>query len=176
VPIFSPFERAAVQPGYRHIMAQMELATDIVVKRSAPRQALFQGACELGVLVGGAERTTHLFGRSMTRHYQGKLQTVLDQREAGHAVLRWYHQTSFAKNYTRGDRRGDCILRAETGSNDTRHFGVGRRPETPLGLKLGVLASRRITRSSRRVRAGSSGQSTGSHPSRSAFPASARAL
>jgi hypothetical protein len=42
-------------------------------------------------------------------------------------VLRWYYQSSFAKNYTRGDQHGDRILRAETCSNDTRHFGVGRR-------------------------------------------------
>src|SRR5438270_5941147 len=103
VPIFSPVERAALQPGYRYSMAQMELATDIVFKRSAPLKAMFQRACELGVLVGGAERTTHLFGRHITRRYQGKLQTVLDQREAGHPVLRWYYETSFAKQYMRGD-------------------------------------------------------------------------
>jgi len=133
VPVFSPAERAALQPGYRYSMAQMELATDIVFKRCAPLKALFQRACELGVLVGGAERTTHLFGRRIDRRYQGKLQTVLDQREAGHPVLRWYYQTSFetsfAKQYTRGDQHGDRILRAETCSNDTRHFGVGRRLE-----------------------------------------------
>src|SRR5438128_5731582 len=110
-------------------MAQMELATDLVFKRSAPLKALFQRACELGVLVGGAERTTQLFGRRIDRRYQGKLQTVLDQRNAGHPVLRWYYHTSFAKNYTRGDQHGDRILRAETCSNDTRHFGVGRRLE-----------------------------------------------
>jgi hypothetical protein len=52
---------------------------------------------------------------------------VLDQRDAGHPVLRWYYQTSFAKQYTRGDQHGDRILRTETCSNDTRHFGVGRR-------------------------------------------------
>jgi hypothetical protein len=127
VPVFSPAERAALQPGYRYSMAQMELATDIVFKRTAPLKALFQRACELGVLVGGAERTTHLFGRRINRRYQGKLQTVLDQRDAGHPVLRWYYQTSFAKQYTRGDQQGDRILRAETCSNDTRHFGVGRR-------------------------------------------------
>src|SRR5437870_2479577 len=51
VPVFSPAERAAVQPGYRYSMAQMELATDIVFKRSAPLKAFFQRACELGVLV-----------------------------------------------------------------------------------------------------------------------------
>ncbi len=129
VPVFSPDERQALRPGYRYSMAQMELATDVVFKRSAPLRALFQRACELGVLVGGANRTTHLFGRRINRHYQGKLQTVLDQREAGHPVLRWYYQTSFAKQYVRGDQHSDRILRNETCSNDTRHFGVGRRLE-----------------------------------------------
>src|SRR6266568_26614 len=129
VPVFSPDEREALRPGYRYSMAQMELATDVVFKRSAPLRALFQRACELGVLVGGANRTTHLFGRRINRHYQGKLQTVLDQREAGHPVLRWYYQTSFAKQYVRGDQHSDRILRTETCSNDTRHFGIGRRLE-----------------------------------------------
>jgi hypothetical protein len=127
VPTFSPSEREALHLGYRYSMAQVELATDIIFKRTAPLKALFQRACELGVLVGGAERTTHLFGRRTNSRYQGKLQTVLDQRDAGHPVLRWYYQTSFAKQYTRGDQHGDRILRAETCSNDTRHFGVGRR-------------------------------------------------
>src|SRR5207245_9928044 len=129
VPTFTRVERAALQPGYRYSMAQMEWATDVVFKRSAPLSALFQRACELGVLVGGAERTTQLFGRRIDRRYQGKLQTVLDQRNAGHPVLRWYYHTSFAKNYTRGDQHGDRILRAETCSTDTRHFAVGRRLE-----------------------------------------------
>jgi hypothetical protein len=129
VPVFSPVEREALRPGYRYSMAQMELATDVVFKRSAPLRALFQRACELGVLVGGANRTTHLFGRRINRRYQGKLQTVLDQRDAGHPVLRWYYQTSFAKQYVRGDQHSDRILRNETCSNDTRHFGVGRRLE-----------------------------------------------
>src|SRR5204862_5022433 len=90
VPVFSPVEREALQPGYRYSMAQMELATDLVFKRSAPLTALFQRACELGVLVGGADRTTQPFGRRIDQH-------------------------------------GDRILRTETCSNDTRHFGVGRR-------------------------------------------------
>jgi DNA-binding transcriptional ArsR family regulator len=129
VPMFSPAERAALAPGYRYSMAQMELATDVRFKRSAPLKALFQRAGELGVLVGGAERTTHLFGRRINRRYRGKLQTVLDQRDAGHPVLRWYSQTSFAKQYTRGDDHADRILRTETCSNDTYHFGIGRRLE-----------------------------------------------
>ena len=81
VLVFSPAERAALAPGYRFSMAQMELASDIIFKRSAPLKALFQRARELGVLAGGADRTAHLFGRRIDRRYEGKLQTVLDQRE-----------------------------------------------------------------------------------------------
>jgi hypothetical protein len=128
-------------------MAQMELATDVVFKRSAPLTALFRRACELGVLVGGANRTTHLFGRRIDRRYQGKLQTVLDQREAGHPVLRWYYQTSFVKQYVRGDQHTDRILRTETCSNDTYHVGVGRRLENLplLHQKLAATNERCLT-------------------------------
>jgi hypothetical protein len=84
-----------------------------------------------------------LFGRRITRHYQGKLQTVLDLRAAGHPVLRWYYQSSFAKQYTRGDRHADRILRTETCSNDTRHFGIGRRVENLPLLRDKLLATNR---------------------------------
>src|SRR4029453_5567669 len=90
VPTLPPPRRSALQPGYRYSMAQMELATDVVFKRAAPLRVLFQCACELGVLVGGAERTTQLFGRRIDRRYQGKLQTVLDQRNAGPPALPRY--------------------------------------------------------------------------------------
>jgi len=126
-------------------MAQMELATDVLVKRSAPLPAMFRRTCELGVLVGGAQRTTHLFGRRIDHHYRGKLQTVVDQRETGHPVLRWYYQTSFTKQYTRGDRQSDRILRAETCSNDTRHFGVGRRLDNLPSLREKLVATNDLT-------------------------------
>jgi len=44
--------------------------------------------------------------------------------------MRWHYQTSFAKQYTRGDQHGDRILRTETRANDTRHFSVRRRLES----------------------------------------------
>jgi len=117
---------------------------EVAAACEAPLKALLQRACELGVLVGGAERTTHLFGRRINRHHRGKLQTVLDQRDAGHPVLRWYYQTSFAKQYVRGDQHSDRILRTETCSNDTRHFGIGRRLD-----KLSLLGERLATTNER---------------------------
>jgi hypothetical protein len=75
------------------------------------------------------------------------IQTVLDQRDAGHPVLRWYYQSSFVKQYVRGDQHVDRILRTETCSNDTYHFGVGRRPENlpRLHQKLAATNERCLT-------------------------------
>ncbi len=124
-PSFTAQERAALPLGYRYSIAQIELATDVIFKRAAPLRALFQRATELGVLLGGAHRTTHLFGRRITHRYRGKLQTVLDRRNAGQPILRSYYQSSFVKQYEKGDR----LLRTETCLNDTHHLGIGRHLE-----------------------------------------------
>ena len=81
---FSAAEQAVLPLGYRYSVAQIELATDVIfTQRSAPLKALFRRATELGILLGGADRTTHLFGRRITARYGGKLQTVLDRRNEG---------------------------------------------------------------------------------------------
>lgn len=124
-PAFSQAERAALPLSYRYSVAQIELATDVIFRRSAPLKALFQRATELGVWLGGADRTTHLFGRQITQRYQGKLQTVLDRRNEGQPILRSYYQSSFVKQYEKGSR----LLRTETCLNDTHHLGIGRSLE-----------------------------------------------
>jgi len=119
-PQFSPAERAAMDLRYRYSVAQVELATDVIFRRPSPLPALFRRAVELGVLAGGADRTTHLFGRQITRRYQGKLQTVLDCRNEGHPVLRSYYRTSFVKQY----EKAETLLRTETCINDPYHLHV----------------------------------------------------
>jgi len=124
-PRFSARERAALPLTYRYSIAQIELATDVVFRRSAPLKALFRRAVDIGLLLGGADRTTHLFGRRVTRRYQGTLQTVLDRRDEGHPVLRSYYHTSFVKQYEKADR----LLRTETCINDPYDLDIGRRLE-----------------------------------------------
>ena len=123
--VFTAGERAALPLRYRYSVAQIELATDVIFTRTAPLRALFRRATELGVLLGGADRTTHLFGRRITHRYQGKLQTVLDRRNEGQPILRSYYQSSFVKQYEKGDR----LLRTETCLNDTHDLGIGRHLE-----------------------------------------------
>src|SRR5437763_1351536 len=109
-PSFTPAERAAMDLRYRYSLAQIELATDVIFQEPPPLPALFRRAVELGLLLGGADRTAHLFGRQITRRYQGKLQTVLDRRNEGHPVLRAYYRTSFVKQYD----KAETLLRTET--------------------------------------------------------------
>lgn len=124
-PGFSERERAAINPSYRYSIAQIELATDVVFKRSAPLQQMFRRAVDIGLLLGGASQASHLFGRRINRRYSGRLQTVLDRRDEGHPVLRSYYQTSFVKQYEKAGR----LLRTETCINDTYHLDIGRRLE-----------------------------------------------
>jgi hypothetical protein len=136
-PRFSSAERAAAGLHYRYSVAQIELATDLIFRRSAPVNALFQRAAELGILLGGADRTTHLFGRRITARYGGKLQTVLDRRNEGQPILRSYYGSSFVKQYEKGDR----LLRTETCLNDTHDIGVGRHLDNLPRLKERMLAT-----------------------------------
>jgi hypothetical protein len=122
-PQFSRAEHAAIDLRYHYSLAQIELATDVIFAEPSPLRALFRRAVELGLLLGGADRTSHLFGRQITSRYGGKLQTVLDRRNEGHPVLRSYYQTSFVKQY----EKAETLLRTETCINDTYHLNVGRR-------------------------------------------------
>jgi hypothetical protein len=122
-PQFSRAEHAAIDLRYHYSLAQIELATDVIFAEPSPLRALFRRAVELGVLLGGADRTSHLFGRQITSRYGGKLQTVLDRRNEGHPVLRSYSRTSFVKQY----EKAETLLRTETCINDTYHLNVGRR-------------------------------------------------
>jgi hypothetical protein len=124
-PQFSAAERAALDLRYRYSVARVELATDVIFAPPSPLRALFRRAVELGLLLGGADRATHLFGRQITRRYQGKLQTVLDRRNEGHPVLRSYYRTSLVKQY----EKAETLLRTETCINDPYHLNVGRRLE-----------------------------------------------
>src|SRR5262249_10950050 len=100
-------------------------------------KALFRRATELGILLGGADRTTHLFGRRITARYGGKLQTVLDRRNEGQPILRSYYGSSFVKQYEKGDR----LLRTETCLNNTYDVGIGRHLDNLPALRERMLAT-----------------------------------
>ena len=75
-------------------MAQIEFARDVIFHRRARLHDLFQRAVEIGVALGGATQTRHLFGRRINCRYHGKLETILERRDEGFPVLRAYYKSS----------------------------------------------------------------------------------
>lgn len=129
-PQFSAAERAAADLRYPYSMGQIERATDVIFAEPSPVRAACRRAVELGLLLGGADRTTQLFGRQITQPYRGTLQTVLDRRNEGHPILRAYSQPSFVKQY----EQAETLLRTDTGilacpdaGGDPRHLNGKRR-------------------------------------------------
>jgi hypothetical protein len=114
-PSFSRRERQLSHLDYWWSVAQIEFCQNVIFKRQAPLRELFRRSTEIGVALGGATQTRHIFGRMINRRYRGKLETVLDHRDEGFPVLRSYYQTSYVKMYQKYER----FLRAEACANDT---------------------------------------------------------
>ena len=136
-PRFSARERAACQLHYQWSVAQIEFARDVIFQRRARLRDLFQRAVEIGVALGGATQTRHIFGRHINRRYRGKLETVLERRDEGFPVLRSYYKSSYVKQY----EKGNLLLRTETCLNDTYHLDIGRKLANLPALKQRLAAT-----------------------------------
>ena len=136
-PRFSPRERAACGLDYQWSVAQIEFARDVIFRRRARLHELFQRAVEIGVALGGATQTRHIFGRRINCRYQGKLETILERRDEGFPVLRGYYKSSYVKQYEKGDR----LLRTETCLNDTYHLAIGRKLDNLPAIKQHLAAT-----------------------------------
>ena len=94
-------------------------------------------AVEIGVALGGATQTRHIFGKRINRRYQGKLETIMERRDEGFPVLRGYYKSSYVKQYEKGDR----LLRTETCLNDTYHLAIGRKLDSLPAIKQHLAAT-----------------------------------
>src|SRR5208283_3909071 len=67
---------------------------------------------DLNRTIGQPKKITMIFGRKVTKQYQGKLQTVIEDLDLPNPVIRSHYRHGFAKQYVRDDR----ILRTEPSS------------------------------------------------------------
>ena len=82
-----------------------------------------------------------IFGRHITKHYRGKLQTEIEDLHLGNPVMRSYYKNGFAKHYV----RDHDVLRFETASNDVKgDYGINKAVNNlvPLREKLQAITER----------------------------------
>ena len=76
-------------------------------------------------LVGQPNKITVIFGRKVTKHYKGKLQTVIEDLELPNPVIRSHYGNGFIKQYV----RDHLCLRTESATNDVTDYGVKKAVE-----------------------------------------------
>jgi hypothetical protein len=99
-PKFSLKERRACKGLARSwSIQQMEYCWNVVFKRHWPIRHIFERSCELSLYSFTADLISQIFGHRISRHFHGKLQTVLENIEHGRHVFRAYWKSGFLRQY-----------------------------------------------------------------------------
>src|ERR1700750_3162833 len=75
--------------------------------------------------IGQPNKITTIFGRKVTKHYRGKLQTVIEDLDLPNPVIRSHYGNGFNKQYV----RDHVVLRTEPASNNVVDYGVKKSVE-----------------------------------------------
>jgi hypothetical protein len=73
-----------------------------------------QRLLDLNRTLGQPKKITLIFGRKVTQHYKGKLQTVIEDLDLPNPVIRSHYGNGFAKQYV----RDDLLLGTEPATNN----------------------------------------------------------
>jgi hypothetical protein len=124
-PFFTERERNQAGCQHRLFFSQVEYCDNLIFGRRAALDQLGQRLLDANRCLGQPNKITTIFGRKVTRRYQGKLQTVIEDLELPNPVIRTHYANGFIKQYVR-DR---WCLRTESASNDVTDYGVKKAVE-----------------------------------------------
>jgi hypothetical protein len=109
----------------RLFFSQVEYCDNLIFHRRAAIDQLGQRLLDANRSIGQPNKITVIFGRKVTKHYRGKLQTVIEDLELPNPVIRSHYANGFIKQYVR-DR---FCLRTESATNDVTDYGVKKAVE-----------------------------------------------
>ena len=100
---FTPFitDKERKQAGCQHrlFFAQVEYCDNLVFHRRAAVEELTQRLLDLNRNIGPPKKITTIFGRRVSKQYQGKLQSVIEDLNLPNPVIRSHYGHGFAKQY-----------------------------------------------------------------------------
>ncbi|MFH2000439.1 MAG: MarR family transcriptional regulator [Planctomycetota bacterium] len=110
--------------GYHWSLMQVEYATDIVFKRQADLEPIYDGIARTAVIAVKADNIATFLGRKLHGHYQGELGNDFQTRIQGTRIKHSMGKASI-KMYDKHGR----VLRIETTVNDVSFFKHYRKVE-----------------------------------------------
>lgn len=124
-PYFSERERKHLGCQHRLFFAQVEYCDNLIFHRRSGLDALEERLLDANRTIGQPNKITTIFGRKVTRRYQGKLQTVIEDLDLPNPVIRSHYGNGFIKQYV----RDHLDLRTEPATNNVTDYGVGKAVE-----------------------------------------------
>jgi len=126
---FTPFftERERKQAGCQHrlFFSQIEYCNNLIFHRRTALDKLGERLLDANRTIGQPDKITVIFGRKITKHYRGKLQTEIEDMNLPNPVIRSHYRNGFIKQYV----RDQVILRTEAASNNVNDYGLNKAVE-----------------------------------------------
>jgi hypothetical protein len=119
-PFFTAREREHAGCQHRLFFSQVEYCDNLIFRRRAALDSLGERLLDANRTIGQPDKITVIFGRKITKHYRGKLQTEIEDMSLPNPVIRSHYGNGFIKQYV----RDHLILRTEAASNNVNDYGV----------------------------------------------------
>jgi hypothetical protein len=124
-PFFTPEERKQAGCQHRLFFAQVEYCDNLIFRRRAALDQLGERLLDANRTIGQPNKITVIFGRKVTKHYRGKLQTEIEDMDLPNPVIRSHYRNGFIKQYV----RDHLLLRTEAATNNVNDYGVKKAVE-----------------------------------------------
>ena len=135
-PFFSAREREQAGCQHRLFFSQVEFCDNLIFRRRAALDMLGERLLDANRTIGQPDKITVIFGRKITKHYRGKLQTEIEDMNLPNPVVRSHYGNGFIKQYV----RDHLILRTEAASNNVNDYGVNKAVENLPALRKALSA------------------------------------
>jgi hypothetical protein len=139
-PFFTEAERKQAGCQHRLFFSQIEYCDNLIFYRRAAVDKLAERLLDANRTIGQPNKITVIFGRKITKHYRGKLQTEIADMNLPNPVIRSHYRNGFIKQYV----RDHVILRTEPASNNVNDYGLNKAIEHLPALrdKLSAITDR----------------------------------
>jgi hypothetical protein len=124
-PFFKEQERKQAGCQHRLFFAQVEYCDNLIFHRRAALDALGERLLDANRTIGQPDKITVIFGRRISSHHRGKLQTEIEDMHLPNPVIRSHYANGFIKQYV----RDHLILRTEAATNNVNDYGVKKSVE-----------------------------------------------
>lgn len=135
-PFFTAREREEAGCRHRLFFSQIEFCDNLIFKRRAALDRLGERLLDANRTIGQPNKISVIFGRRISKHYRGKLQTEIEDMDLPNPVIRSHYGNGFVKQYV----RDHLILRTEAASNNVNDYGVNKAVQNLPALRNALSA------------------------------------